>query len=102
MIPSAFDCVEGSGFYYGWSLISRTLMPRKMYHLENKKASKIETIYHQPLQLSVLIQAPIERISYSIARNEATKRLLDNEWIYLMVMGPIANNRVFSYQKPMK
>tara|TARA_R110002126_G_scaffold55819_6_gene149694 strand:+ start:7837 stop:10149 length:2313 start_codon:yes stop_codon:yes gene_type:complete len=61
-----------------------------------------ETMYHQPLRLSVLIQAPIERVSDIIARNEATKRLLDNEWIYLMVMDPTANNKVFSYQKSMK
>lgn len=42
MIPSAFGYVENSGIFYGISLIARTLMPRKMYQLQDKKASKIE------------------------------------------------------------
>ena len=43
-IPSAFRCLEGSGIFYGNSLVARTLIPRKMYQLEDKKASKIEVI----------------------------------------------------------
>ncbi len=55
--------------------------------------------YHQPLRLSVMIQAPLNRVSNIIERNAATKNLLDNEWIYLMVMDPTNNHKVFKYQK---
>ncbi|MCL4152361.1 UNVERIFIED_CONTAM: hypothetical protein GTU68_036309 [Idotea baltica] len=58
-----------------------------------------EGMYHQPLRLSVMIQAPIARVSDIIARNEGTKTLLDNEWIYLMVMDPTSNNEIFKYKK---
>ncbi|WP_299012368.1 DUF2309 domain-containing protein [uncultured Polaribacter sp.] len=57
-----------------------------------------ETMYHQPLRLSVMIQAPIARVSDIIARNAGTKTLLDNEWIYLMVMDPTSNNEIFKYK----
>jgi uncharacterized protein YbcC (UPF0753/DUF2309 family) len=58
-----------------------------------------ENMYHQPLRLSVMIQAPITRVSEIIARNEGVKRLLDNEWIYLMVMDPKSKNEIFKYKK---
>ncbi|MFY9243677.1 MAG: DUF2309 domain-containing protein [Polaribacter sp.] len=58
-----------------------------------------EEMYHQPLRLSVIIQAPISRVSEIIARNAGTKTLLDNEWIYLMVMDPTSNNEIFKYKK---
>jgi hypothetical protein len=58
-----------------------------------------ENMYHQPLRLSVVIKAPIARVSEIIARNTGTKTLLDNEWIYLMVMDPTSNNEVFKYKK---
>jgi uncharacterized protein YbcC (UPF0753/DUF2309 family) len=58
-----------------------------------------ENMYHQPLRLSVMIQAPIARVSEIIARNEGMKTLLDNEWIYLMVMDPTSKNEIFKYKK---
>jgi uncharacterized protein YbcC (UPF0753/DUF2309 family) len=58
-----------------------------------------EMMYHQPLRLSVMIQAPLTRVSDIIARNEGMKRLLDNEWIYLMVMDPTSKNEIFNYKK---
>lgn len=58
-----------------------------------------ENMYHQPLRLSVMIKAPIARVSEIIARNTGTKTLLDNEWIYLMVMDPTSKNEVFKYKK---
>lgn len=58
-----------------------------------------ERVYHQPLRLSVLIQAPITRVSEILTRNENLKSLLDNEWIYLMVMDPMQKNEVFNYKK---
>lgn len=58
-----------------------------------------ENMYHQPLRLTVMIQAPIKRVSEIIARNPDTKTLLDNEWIYLMIMDPTNKNEIFKYNK---
>lgn len=58
-----------------------------------------ENMYHQPLRLTVMIQAPINRVSDIISRNPGTKTLLDNEWIYLLVMDPTNKNEIFKYEK---
>jgi uncharacterized protein YbcC (UPF0753/DUF2309 family) len=58
-----------------------------------------ETMYHSPLRLSVVIQAPISRVSEILLRNANLKTLLDNEWIYLLVMDPKQNNEIFKYKK---
>ncbi|WP_445386153.1 DUF2309 domain-containing protein [Robiginitalea sp. IMCC44478] len=55
--------------------------------------------YHQPLRLSVVIQSPFSRINEILSRNENLKTLLDNEWIYLMVMDPLQDNRILKYNK---
>ncbi|MGB5983133.1 MAG: DUF2309 domain-containing protein [Nonlabens sp.] len=57
------------------------------------------TLYHQPLRLSVMIQAPISRVSEILAKNENLMQLVDNEWIYLMVMNPEENNKIYKYHK---
>jgi len=59
-------------------------------------------LYHKPLRLSVLIQAPIRRVSEILLRNEHLKQLLDNEWIYLMVMDPLQQNSIWRYEKNLK
>jgi uncharacterized protein YbcC (UPF0753/DUF2309 family) len=69
--------------------------------LQSLKQTDTE-MYHQPLRLSVLIQAPEQRITEILLRNEHLKTLLDNEWIYLMVMDPKEGNQVRRYQKGMK
>lgn len=56
-----------------------------------------EKIYHQPLRLSVVIQAPTEWVAHIIKKNEQIKTLLDNEWLYLMVMNPLKSNEIKSY-----
>lgn len=58
-----------------------------------------QEIYHQPLRLSVIIQAPLSRINSILLRNEHLKNLIDNEWIYLMAMDPTEQNTIYSYQK---
>ncbi|MDA9555585.1 DUF2309 domain-containing protein [Pelobium sp.] len=55
--------------------------------------------YHQPLRLSVVIQAPTEWVTQIIERNEHIKTLLDNEWLYLMVMDPLKSNEIKTYHK---
>lgn len=61
-----------------------------------------EEMRHQPLRLSVLINAPIERITEILMRNNKLKELLDNEWIYLLAMDPTKNNQVVKYEKSMQ
>lgn len=58
-------------------------------------------MYHQPLRLSVLINAPLPRIIDILSRNEHLKSLLDNEWIYLLVMDPTENSKIRKYEKGM-
>jgi uncharacterized protein YbcC (UPF0753/DUF2309 family) len=61
-----------------------------------------DVMYHQPLRLSVMIQAPVTRVSEILERNENIKTLLDNEWIYLMVMDPTQNNQIVRYNKSLQ
>jgi uncharacterized protein YbcC (UPF0753/DUF2309 family) len=60
-----------------------------------------DNMYHQPLRLSVMIQAPLDRVSDILSRNSNLKTLLDNEWIYLMVMDPNSNNEISRYENGM-
>ena len=55
-------------------------------------------MYHQPLRLSVVIQAPVNWLNDILLRNENLKNLLDNEWIYLTVMNPNHNNEFMRYK----
>lgn len=57
------------------------------------------TIYHHPLRLSVMIQAPCERIEQILSRNDQLKQLIINEWIYLLVIDPLSDNQMRLYQK---
>lgn len=66
--------------------------------LESIKKSDDE-MYHAPLRLSVLIQAPLARIEEILSRNENLQKLLDNEWIYLMVMDPLNENEIKRYSR---
>jgi len=61
-----------------------------------------DDMYHQPLRLTVVIQAPIARVSEIIAKNEGTKTLVDNEWVHLLAVDPTQNNEIFKYEKSIK
>lgn len=61
-----------------------------------------DAMYHQPLRLSVMIQAPLSTVSEILLRNDHLRRLLDHEWIYLMVMDPIQKNEIFRYRKALQ
>jgi uncharacterized protein YbcC (UPF0753/DUF2309 family) len=69
--------------------------------LQSLRSSDTE-MYHQPLRLSVVIQSPKDRIEAILSRNENLTTLLDNEWIYLMVIDPLKGNRVEKYKKGME
>lgn len=49
----------------------------------------VETPYHEPMRLYVIIEAPMERISMVIARHEVLKRLVGNQWINLVALDPV-------------
>ncbi|WP_179022350.1 DUF2309 domain-containing protein [Winogradskyella forsetii] len=61
-----------------------------------------EDMYHEPLRLSVIIQAPVNRVTDILARNSQLKTLLDNEWIYVLVMEPKQKNVIFKYSEGLK
>ncbi|WP_149304730.1 DUF2309 domain-containing protein [Pareuzebyella sediminis] len=61
-----------------------------------------QEMYHRPVRLSVLIKAPLDRVSEILSRNENLKALLDNEWIYLMVQDPMRGDDIKRYQRNMQ
>ncbi|PHQ29896.1 DUF2309 domain-containing protein [Leeuwenhoekiella nanhaiensis] len=61
--------------------------------------SSDDELYHLPLRLSVMIQAPVARVSQILIDNPQLKSLLDNKWIHLLVMDPQQKDEVFRYAK---
>ncbi len=53
MLPSAFGYVEGSGFYYGLSLLARTLMPGKIYRIKQRNTSHMEMIVQPQINKTI-------------------------------------------------
>ncbi|HKK39484.1 MAG TPA: putative inorganic carbon transporter subunit DabA, partial [Cryomorphaceae bacterium] len=45
-----------------------------------------EKFQHDPLRLSVIIEAPIEAMNEILNKHAAVKDLCDNGWIFLMAM----------------
>ncbi len=60
--------------------------------------SSDDDFYHKPLRLSVIIQAPKNRIEEILAKNANLKMLLDNRWIYLLVMDPKNADKIERYE----
>ena len=56
-----------------------------------------DTFYHQPLRLSVYINAPKTMVIKILKQNEHLKSLLDNEWIYLLVIDPNEDHKIIKY-----
>ena len=50
-----------------------------------------DQLYHEPLRLCVIIEAPTERISPIIARHSVLSQLTTNEWISLVAYDSAAN-----------
>ena len=40
-------------------------------------------LFHEPMRLAVVIQAPLERVGDIVSRNQVLRNLLDNDWITL-------------------
>jgi hypothetical protein len=53
--------------------------------------------YHQPLRLSTVIHAPVERVTEVLSGQEALRDLLDNGWLSLTVVDPQRDHRALRY-----
>jgi uncharacterized protein YbcC (UPF0753/DUF2309 family) len=58
--------------------------------------------YHQPLRLSTVIHAPVERVTGVLAAHEELTELLDNDWLSLTVVDPTQNHRAFHYEEDLE
>jgi hypothetical protein len=54
--------------------------------------------YHQPLRLSVVVHAPVDRATGVLAEHEGLRELLDNGWLSLTVVDPQQDHRAFRYE----
>jgi uncharacterized protein YbcC (UPF0753/DUF2309 family) len=54
--------------------------------------------YHQPLRLSTVVHAPVDRVTEILADNEGVTELLDNDWLSLTVVDPTQDHRAFDYE----
>ncbi|WP_436903072.1 DUF2309 domain-containing protein [Halovenus halobia] len=57
-----------------------------------------DDLYHQPLRLSTVIHAPVERVTEILRDNEAVAELLDNDWLSLTVVDPTQDHAAFEYE----
>ena len=58
-----------------------------------------ETPYHQPLRLSVVVHAPVDRVTEVLAAHEHLTQLLDNDWLSLTVVDPAQDHEAFEYDE---
>lgn len=66
--------------------------------LQSIKASDTE-MYHQPLRLTTIINAPLQRVETILKGNKHLQMLLDNEWMYLKVIDSNDANLFKTYTK---
>ncbi|MFK5604229.1 DUF2309 domain-containing protein [Haloferax volcanii] len=55
--------------------------------------------YHQPLRLSTIIHAPVDRVTDVLADHAELTELLDNDWLSLTVVDPTQDHRAFHYEE---
>ncbi|HSP25442.1 MAG TPA: putative inorganic carbon transporter subunit DabA, partial [Saliniramus sp.] len=73
------NVVGGIGVVQGNGGILRPGLPWQAVH-------DGENFAHEPLRLSVLIEAPQEAITEILARHDGVRALFDNGWLHLLVM----------------
>ena len=66
--------------------------------LQSVRASDEEP-YHQPLRLSTVIHAPVERVTGILADHDELTDLLDNGWCSLTVVDPTQDGAAFIYRR---
>ncbi|MFC5134107.1 MULTISPECIES: DUF2309 domain-containing protein [Haloferacaceae] len=54
--------------------------------------------YHQPLRLSTVVHAPVDRVTEVLADHGKLTGLLDNDWLSLTVVDPTREHRAFHYE----
>ncbi|MEZ4490030.1 MAG: DUF2309 domain-containing protein [Cyanobacteriota/Melainabacteria group bacterium] len=57
-----------------------------------------ENVYHEPLRLLVVIEAPRDRIESLFDQNATLKQLRDNEWIHLMAVDYDSDETFYRYR----
>ncbi|MEC8831689.1 MAG: DUF2309 domain-containing protein, partial [Bacteroidota bacterium] len=82
-ITGQFGAVQGNG-----GDLKVGLPWESLYHDDNDPC-------HTPLRLSVVVQAPKERVDSILSRNKNLKLLLENEWIHLVIMDPNEEAEIF-------
>ncbi|WP_128478737.1 DUF2309 domain-containing protein [Halorussus pelagicus] len=55
--------------------------------------------YHQPLRLSTVVHAPIERVTDILTDHEELTKILDNNWLSLTVVDPTQDHSAFHYEE---
>ncbi|WP_144796996.1 DUF2309 domain-containing protein [Halorubrum depositum] len=55
--------------------------------------------YHQPLRLSTVVHAPVDRVTEVLADHGEVTELLDNGWLSLTVVDPTKEHRAFEYDR---
>ena len=77
------NLVNETGVYEGNGGDLRVGLPFQSVHDGNK-------FVHDPLRLSVFIEAPRDQIELIIANHEVVRQLVDNEWLHLIHIDPIS------------
>ncbi|WP_225333318.1 DUF2309 domain-containing protein [Halomicrobium urmianum] len=54
--------------------------------------------YHQPLRLTAVVHAPVDRVTEILGRHEEVAQLFDNGWMRLTVVDPERGNEPVHYQ----
>jgi uncharacterized protein YbcC (UPF0753/DUF2309 family) len=57
-----------------------------------------EEPYHQPLRLSTVVHAPVDRVTAILAEHEHLRQLVDNGWLALTVVDPTRDHAAYTYQ----
>ncbi|WP_323675879.1 DUF2309 domain-containing protein [Halorubellus sp. PRR65] len=58
--------------------------------------------YHQPLRLSTVVHAPVERVTDILTDHEELTEILDNNWLSLTVVDPTQDHRAFHYEESLE
>ena len=53
--------------------------------------------YHQPLRLSTVVYAPVERVTEILSEHASVRELLDNDWLSLTIVDPQQNDQALHY-----
>jgi len=64
---------------------------------EQSVTSAHDAPYHQPLRLSTVVHAPVERVRAALSEHDGPRGLLENGWLSLTVVDPERNHDAFRY-----